>query len=353
MTLHITNGDGVADMLREGGFGDDAILPWRDVLHIGPLQAGISLARQGQSRAAFLKSCFTGPGMPPEMEERDVAAEFRDRDRLLSALGADEEVVLWFEHDLYDQLQLVQILDFFTRERPAQPVSLICIGHYPGVEFFDGLGNLTPAQLAALHPERKPVSRAAFDLAQRAWAALGAETPSDLQDLLATDLSALPFLEAALLRFCRDFPWVSDGLTLTERRLLQVMQSPPAELPRQKAMLPAERYRKFLTRTGSFPLIFCGYMHLEEAPFLGDLVAKRMLDDLCGGEEPLLVATGLDTEMPLSPETGYALTAAGEAVLAGQRDRLDCQDFTGWRGGVDLNGAMPWRWDDAANAFRQ
>ena len=38
---------------------------------------------------------------------------FRARDRGLAHFESFETITLWFEHDLYDQLQLIQILDWF------------------------------------------------------------------------------------------------------------------------------------------------------------------------------------------------------------------------------------------------
>ena len=49
------------------------------------------------------------------------------RDRgLVESLNHDE-VVLWFEHDLSDQLQLIQILDWFAHQgRRRTKLTLIC-----------------------------------------------------------------------------------------------------------------------------------------------------------------------------------------------------------------------------------
>ena len=63
---------------------------------------------------------------------------------------AYDELVLWFEHDLFDQLNLVQLLPWI-RERLPSPatVSLVCIGSFPGHPAFKGLGELSPGELGA------------------------------------------------------------------------------------------------------------------------------------------------------------------------------------------------------------
>jgi len=66
-------------------------MPWRDVLREGRVPA-VDAAELSRVRSRFL----TG--------EPDA---FAGRDR---ALAEAEELVLWFEHDLYDQLQLIQVI---------------------------------------------------------------------------------------------------------------------------------------------------------------------------------------------------------------------------------------------------
>ena len=75
---------------------------------------------------------------------------FAERDRILEA-NRDGEYVLWFEADLYDQLQIIQILARLADLGvPAQRITLICIGEHAGIARFGGLGELTADQLREL-----------------------------------------------------------------------------------------------------------------------------------------------------------------------------------------------------------
>ena len=61
------------------------------------------------------------------------------------------ELIMWFEHDLFDQLNLVQLLTWIRARLPAaKAVSLVCVGSFPGHPGFKGLGELTPDELASL-----------------------------------------------------------------------------------------------------------------------------------------------------------------------------------------------------------
>src|SRR6185436_9837159 len=98
-TLHVTNGDHAVAVLRAAGMQGE-ILPWRDVLHEGPVDAALPLEAHSKLRARFIAEA----GWAPRAE---VEASFAERDAALRGSSRAPEVVLWFEHDLYDQLQLI------------------------------------------------------------------------------------------------------------------------------------------------------------------------------------------------------------------------------------------------------
>jgi hypothetical protein len=78
--------------------------------------------------------------------------EFAERDRILES-HRDGDYVLWFEADLFDQLQLIQIVaKLHELKVPASRITLICIGEYPGIAHFGGLGELKANQLSRRNP---------------------------------------------------------------------------------------------------------------------------------------------------------------------------------------------------------
>src|SRR6185295_20229923 len=122
LVLHITNGDVAGGLLQHAIAGrliaNGPVVPWLDVLHEGPVCAGRGLDELSRERAAFIAACGWGP-------LSEVASSFERRDALLRTAPTHDEVVLWFEHDLYDQLQLIQLLDWFAAH-PQPGLSLIC-----------------------------------------------------------------------------------------------------------------------------------------------------------------------------------------------------------------------------------
>src|SRR5262249_996170 len=141
--LHIHNGDSTAGTMREAGFPGQHFA-FREALASGPTPQGLSKDQWIEVRATYL----AGEAKPDAAEiKRDLAA----MDALLANFDGHEEIILWFEHDLFCQINLVYLLDHFARQPARQfRLSLICIGEFPGVANFRGLGQLTAQQMASL-----------------------------------------------------------------------------------------------------------------------------------------------------------------------------------------------------------
>ncbi|HEX8133566.1 MAG TPA: hypothetical protein VF880_09070, partial [Actinomycetes bacterium] len=210
--LHVTNGDVTVELLRRAGLAEHA-LAWADVLHEGPVPAGLEEAGLRRVRAEFIAGADGADAVA-------VRRRFEARDRTLAGNRAGE-YVLWFEADLYDQLQIAQILVMLGRLGVAPGrVTLVCIGEYPGIAHFGGLGQLEPGQLPGLLEVATPLTAEALDLGAAAWAALRAADPGGLREIAASRLPELRFLGEAFDRLSREYPSTRDGLSLTERRIL-------------------------------------------------------------------------------------------------------------------------------------
>ncbi len=320
MLLHITNGDHAADLIDESGLSGD-VLPWRDVLHEGPVPAGLSLEALAPVRARF--GALHGWGAYEE-----ILKTFRARNAALSEFRRCDEVILWFEHDLYDQLQILQLLDWFCgRKLGTTHFSMICIGAFPGIADFRGLGQLQPAQLNRLFGSRIPVTSAMLALGRRTWCAFTAPDPTAIVSLLGEEASRLPFLVPALYRYFAEFPALDTGLTHTERTILRLVAAGVTD--------PTA--------------VFSRSQDLEAAPFMGDLTFWNRIDALCSAPSPLLTASVESVRAAAAddalPGIALAVTAPGHDVLAGRADRIALNGIDEWRGGAHLVTAHHWRWD--------
>jgi hypothetical protein len=319
--LHVTNGDAAMGRLREAGLEGD-ILPWRDVLHDGPVPGSLGMAQLRALRAHFIAERGWG-------EEEATRREFETRDGALLAAGEADEVVLWFEHDLYDQLQLIQILHRLWMQDPVpRRATLVCEAEY--------LGTMAPERVAALHAARRDVTVAQGGLGVRAWAAFTSPDARRIEEVLGDDTTALPFLGPALRRYLQEFPWTRDGLSRSERQALEALQGGPSGMK--------DAYVR-------------SHHKMEDPVWLGDASFAWYLERLSRVATPLVVLeSGESLSAPRRKEDARAfwnqrvmLTGAGRAVLAGGRDHVELNGLDRWLGGVHLVGSEPqFRWDGAA-----
>jgi hypothetical protein len=316
--LHVANGTCTTGVIEAAGIPGPLSI-WADPLYEGPVPGGVSDGELLEVRARYL----AGPEETAEVEPVNDLRLWRD---VIERHEAYDELILWFEHDLFDQLNLIQLLTWIRERLPAaKPVSLVCIGSFPGRPAFKGLGELTPGELAPLLDSRQRVSDAQYGLAARAWQAFREPGPEALDDFRRSGTAALPFLAAALVRFLQEYPWTADGLSRTERRLLTLAD---AGTDLSKA----------------FPRMHEG----EDAYYVTDLSLASMAESLARTSPPLLTLTSGRNGTHHALRGSISITDAGREVLAGRRDRIALCGIDRWLGGVHLVGnSNVWRWDDA------
>jgi hypothetical protein len=123
-----------------------------------------------------------------------------------------DRIELWFEHDLYDQLQLIQILAFLADVSRSKGVVL--------VQADDFLGPQPADKILRFADRARPIQRADLDLAAQAWAAVAAPTPEPVAALVESLDAQFPFLKPALSRFLQELPSPETGLGRTETTIL-------------------------------------------------------------------------------------------------------------------------------------
>lgn len=315
--LHVLNGDSVTAGLRAAGIAGEVTLA-ADVLYEGPVVAA-SPERWRRERARFLAaSGYDGYD--------ECLARLSSWDHALEGFRGHDEVVLWFEHDLFDQLHLCRLLAWFAvRDAGLTDLSLVQAGDY--------LGRMPPERLAGLFDARQPVSEAQLRLACLAWQAFCAPEPAGLESLLHADTAALPHLAAALRRHLEEFPGTRDGLSRSDRQALAAVAAGPL----------------------SFAPLFAAVQRQEERVFMTDLSLLRRLRDLAAGPRPLLRLYSPSAPWSSAERNPLvAITAAGLGVLAGQDDWIAIRGGIDlWLGGVHLHGPQPaWRWDPELGRLR-
>jgi hypothetical protein len=302
--LHVANGHATTGLIELSGVPGRTMV-WCDPLHDGPVPGDVPDEELLRVRAAFLASS--------DETVDDVVADLRYWRSAIDQQDYDE-LVLWYEHDLFDQLNLIQILTHLGRTRPTRPVALVSVDSFPGHPDFKGIGELDPADVAALFKLRRPVDEAQIQLGARAWEAFRAADPRAIESLLHTDTSALPFLGRALRRHLEEYPSAANGLSRSEQRVMEQAIDGPVDLH----------------------VAWPGAVEGERWFYLTDTSFADRTQGLAA-TAPALLTLGAGE---------LALTDAGRDVLSGSADRLRLCGIDRWLGGVHLTGRGPaWRWN--------
>lgn len=328
-TLHLTNGDAAASALTESRLPGE-VLAWRDLLHDGPVPSDLDLAAFRRVRGEFLASRGWA-------SQSSAIEEFAQRDAQLERVGPDDEVVLWFEPDLYDQLQLVQLLARLAR-RPVAERPRVTIA--PADCY---LGSMRVEKFAPMFAERRPLEATDFAQGVAAWEAFTATTPLALLDVTeALDVAVgarayaydettrLPHLAAALRRQLEEYPDTETGLSRTERQLIEALAPGPLSLAK----------------------LFSAQQNAESWVWLGDWSFAWYVQRLSDCAHPVVVhANGSRVIAPLRDTDGRAfwermvqLTPFGQELVRARGDLVRNNGIDRWIGGVHCVGTRSWRW---------
>jgi hypothetical protein len=253
-----------------------------------------------------------------EQLRKDLA----EQDEALSKFRDHEEVALWFEHDLFCQINLIYLGAWLREQPPSRAkLSLICINEF--------MGPMGPEHLASFFNRRHEITAAEFELAASAWQAYCSPDPEDVERLLNEDTSALPYLRDALFRHLERFPSVRNGLGRVENRALQLIAD----------------------GRDTFKSLFPAFWNAESEYGIGDTSLWNYIKRIGNAGEPLIVISGLDDSLGLSGgdhflNAAFELTDAGREALDGRRDFIDVNSIDLWLGGAHLTSDDFWRWDE-------
>jgi len=331
-TLHVRCGHDLQEPLKEAGFGGNYYVDVYPYI-IGPVREGSGCLEQ---RARHIVDCY-GDQFDPPLDYEGQLRSLEDKERKLHDSAEYARVVLWFEHDVTDQLSLIHLLGHYVIHRRPARLELVSISDFPGARRFTGLGELPPEALRLLWTTRKPVSAAQLRLGLDAWRALASPDPRPLAAIMRSATPALPLLAPALHRHLRELPSSTNGLSLTEEMALTLMAQP---LPRWGGVVNlANIYSAMHWEVD--PLPGQGDLHVRDRVLNMEGARARVFERRAG------VGAAGNARPPWTDI--LSITDLGRAVLQGEVDFMSLTPPRRWVGGVQIGAGMPdWRWDDKA-----
>lgn len=212
--LHILNGDSTAETFSKANIPGD-IMVWREILSEGPVLSDINSVEFWSERENFICSEYN------DTSERYMKIVIDELNKL-NNINKFDEIVLWFEHDLFCQINLIFLINYIYNKGFTGNLSVVNIDDFfkPG---FKGIGELRSEDFIILYEKRLSLNIEDIEAANEAWAIYSSSNPSLLNDISEINFGNLKYLKNALERHKQRFPFVGNGLNKIQSDLLNII----------------------------------------------------------------------------------------------------------------------------------
>ncbi|MDH3327472.1 MAG: hypothetical protein OEM38_12255 [Gammaproteobacteria bacterium] len=332
-TLHVVSEQKTAFTIESSGLEGD-VLVWQDALYEGPILDEESLNGLSAMRADYFSRLGWG-------DYSDILALFSQRNQIISNFLQFNEIVLWFDSGLNNQLQMIQLINWFSKQQTRHVViSIVSTSRLADVIGFVDFALLKETQLEKLYRKKTELTNSQTEQCNQAWRALTSKTPVNLLKFFPRDMSSMPYLKNAILRFVQQFPSKKNGLCKTEQLIIHAIKN--------KRNSQDDMEQIYLNVQGKEPIpfmsraIFYAYMQkLIMSPH--PLIEKRIIEQteaLQMTEEDEIPA-----EVVVAQEYELKLTKISGQVTNNWVDWVQVNGIDRWLGGVHLREGNIWRYN--------
>lgn len=208
MTYHILNGDSLAYSFPDAKIEGDIIVV-REALIDGDL-SGDNLPAFWRSRARYV-------GATEAEYNSNVVEEFK---KLMNAPD-DSEFNLWFEYDLFCQVNMWFVISIINSLSIKKKVFAVYTSHLDKTSklFWNGFGPATSGELKVCYSKRVSLSERDLRLGQDLWEAYRSGDLEKLTSLSKNQSSAFPYLQEVVNAHVDRFP--KDGTKGRPERVIE------------------------------------------------------------------------------------------------------------------------------------
>ncbi|MEL7001929.1 MAG: hypothetical protein AAFN93_04245 [Bacteroidota bacterium] len=214
--LHVLNGDSSKGLFEKTSLKGDVML-WREMLSEGKSDAIVASDLFWNNRRSHLQNEMD---VSKDEYDKGVVVEFN----ALKKATQYDEVILWFEYDLFCQINILATLSYLQQLSDYNKVSLVCVGKFPWSERLLGLGELEPNSFQGLFEERKELTKEDISYAHNLWKVYSSVDHNSLKELLKNCPSSFEYLPQAILGHLERFPQKEHGLNAIEYSVLRQIE---------------------------------------------------------------------------------------------------------------------------------
>lgn len=224
--LHITNGDSFTQRLKTLNLKGD-IITWREMLCEGKTETNVGSESFWKTRFDFLHKHYN---VSKSWFVEKTLKEYRS----LCNHKQQDQIILWFEYDLFCQINMLAVISWLKTHRRYADISLVCSGKEDDTDKLYALNELNDEQLQQLYKNRIHLSQNDIEYADYVWQLYCSDNPIRLENLIDFDNYQYAYLSDAIKTHLKRFPTIKNGLNEIENRILELSLS---EKPASKKAL--------------------------------------------------------------------------------------------------------------------
>lgn len=137
-----------------------------------------------------------------------------------------DEIVLWFEYDLFCQINMLAVISWLKRYRKGRQISLVCSGKIETQEKLAGLGELSDSQLKKHYKNKVILTQDDIQYADYIWQLYCSDSPLQLENASKSNKNSIfNYLEEAIKSHLLRFPSIKNGLNHIENNILKTVKN--------------------------------------------------------------------------------------------------------------------------------
>ncbi len=212
--LHITNGDSFTEKLKGLKLKGD-IITWREMLCEGKTETNVGSESFWKTRYDFLHKNYN---VSKSWFIEKTLKEYRS----LCNHKQQDHIVLWFEYDLFCQINMLAVLSWLKAHRKYAEISVVCSGKEDESDKMYGLSELSDEKLLGLYENRTVLGQDDIEYADYVWQLYCSNNPIRLENLKDYQDFKFTYLADAMHAHLMRFPTIKNGLDYLENHMLQL-----------------------------------------------------------------------------------------------------------------------------------
>lgn len=212
--LHITNGDSTTNYLKKLKFSGDYIT-WREMLCEGKTTTEVGSESFWKNRYEYLKTSYK------ISKRKFIDFTVKEYRNLCNKKNANE-IILWFDADLFCQINMIAVISWLKEYRKGYHISLVHIPQEQDVATTKNLNQLNEQEINALYANRIDLIQDDIEYADYIWQLYCSNSPLRLETVYKFNpMTPFQHLASAIEAHLQRFPSIENGLNKIENTILK------------------------------------------------------------------------------------------------------------------------------------